>query len=270
MNDFLENDANSDNFSNPDSPFDQFSQNPWLKILFLPGCFLLAAITESSGLIRWLSFGFGHWFHEIGHSLFAWLSGRASIPLLGFAPMSLDKSIFTYLCALFLIGVIGVQGYRYKSPYLIFIAAALFIAQCFYTFIASHQAWEMSMVYGGVGGEFILSSIFIAAFSVHIPTPTYWPLLRFIVVPWSVISFWQSFMLWLHIYRSEALIPWGTIWGGEEDTNGDMNRLHLEFGFSRENLASTYVTTATICLVFIGIVYLISAVPAVQKILKSK
>ncbi|MDB5037276.1 MAG: hypothetical protein JWQ35_804 [Bacteriovoracaceae bacterium] len=253
-----------------DSPFDEFSRNPWVKILFLPGCLLFAIGLESFTLVKIVSFGFTHWFHELGHALFAWLSGRASLPILGLAITSSEKSVFTAISFLFLIVFMGYSGFRYKSPYLLFIAASLFIAQFFYTFVSTYDFWEMSMIYGGVGGEFILAALVISASCHRIPEQTYWDLLRFIVVPWSVVSFWQSFSRWIRILNNEEMIPWGTMWGGADDSNGDMNRLHSQFDFSRGDLAHAYIVTAFICCAFIMINFLWFAWPAIIEILRKQ
>lgn len=253
-----------------ESPFEQFSQSHVIKILFLPICFFMAWLCEDWTIVKSITFGFTHWFHEFGHAIFAWLSGRASLPILGVAITSSEKGAFTYLSFLFLIGFLGYSGIRFKSPYLVFTAILFFLAQSFYTFFATQVFWEMSMIYGGIGCEFMLASLVIAAFAQKIPEQTYWGLLRFVVIPWSVSSFWQSFARWRRIANSEELIPWGSMWGGEGDSNGDMNRLHLEFGFSREALANTYMTTGRICLAFIIGTYLWAAYPVIVDFLKSK
>jgi len=243
--------------------FDEFNQpkleDSWkLRVLFLPVCFLVAMLISSSGVVKWLSFGFRHWFHEFGHSFAAWLGSRASIPLLGFAPTSMEKTFSVYFCFLFLLGFVGWKSWQYRIwPLLIFVSL-VFLAQTWVTLFFGPLRWEMFFVYAGIGGEFFFSALLVSAFSLNLPAQTYWPFLRFLVVPASVISFWISFRQWREIAASEAFIPWGTMWGGQGDSNGDMNRLRNDFGFSPDHLIQLYLNTAWICLGLIVVSYLFS------------
>lgn len=214
----------------------------------LPAAFgfaILAKLTKVPALV--LDY-FRVWLHELGHATIAWCGSRAATPLViapGFAWTSNKpgKSTLVYLCFLFLIGVLGYYGARQKRWFAVVLAGTLFVAQSYFTFIASPLGWEQTVLWSGVGGELVLGALCVVAFYYRLPERLHWDFFRYLLLVIGMYSLLTTTTLWWQVRSDSSLIPWGTGFGGRGDSNGDMNRLHHLFGWSEARLSATYLAT---------------------------
>jgi len=197
------------------------------------------------------------WFHEIGHAVIFWLSGRPATPLsfgpgIGWTSGHLEPNLFTRICFTFLIGVIGFQGIKHRSRFLIGLAAALLMGELYFWFIADEDTWEAIMIFSGIGGQMILGALLVVGFYYRLPDPLRWDFFRFPALAVGLFSYGKCAWLWTQIHQGRALIPMGSF-RSNQDAGGDMNRLLAGHLWDEGFLIRVYVFTALICgLVILG------------------
>ena len=214
------------------------------KILILPGF-----------LLEWLR----AWLHEFGHAFAAWICSRAATPLvlapnLAWANMRPEKSAVVYLCFLFLIGVTGYRALQARSRFLFTFAAALLLLQVIGTFVLGDRACDVLFLFAGCGGELVLGTLLMVGFYYRLPDRLRWDFFRYPSLVIGAHAFGAGLVMWLRALHDRSAVPWGTGFGGREDSGGDMNRL-LDLGWSLERLTHAYVTLALACGVVIGLHY---------------
>lgn len=242
--------ANSDLFS-----FENIYVNRWA----LPIAFLLSAILHWSKLDT-LLLGMRIWIHECGHAVVAWFSGRRATPLpFGWTNISLDRSPIVYICVLALCGLLFYTGWKERKPQTMGVAVVAAIVQFGMTWGLSQDAFEMWFAFGGVGGEFYLSTLLAIGFYLPLPTRWRWDFWRYPALFMGASTFINALSFWHQVKRGSAAIPWGTMLGGSGDAGGDMNQLH-DFGWSDGQIVNTYLAIGQVCLwVTIGI-YVVRAI----------
>jgi hypothetical protein len=53
--------------------------------------------------------------------------------------------------------------------------------------------------------------------------------------------------MWIDISHHRASIPWGSLFFGESDGNGDMNQLYDQAGWTKQEIIRLYLRTGTVC-----------------------
>lgn len=223
-------------------------QNPNLA-LAVPIASLLAVPLNSSLLILVL-LPLQIWIHEFGHATVAWLGGRRALPVpWGWTSISPERSLFVYFGLLFLLALLFRAGFQERLRWPMVLAGVLAVLQFVMTWCLPEQVFEMWMIFGGVGGEFYLSTLLMVGFYLPLPRRLRWDFWRYPVLLTAASSFWRNFWWWRSIQRAEAEIPWGSLLGGAGDAGGDMNRLVDEFGWTEVGIISTYTQLSQVCLV---------------------
>lgn len=234
---------------------DLFSfHNRYANVYIFPGLLVIGAVLGLVPVTAWLLRGIRIWIHEFGHATIAWLSGRQAIPLpIGWTSYSLNRSIFVYLGLLILFGLLYWSGWRERKVWPRVLAVVLVVLQFFITWILDAKTTQMLITFGGIGGEFYLSTLLMVSF--YFPLPNYWrwDAYRYPAVLGAAFCFWQQVGLWWAIAQGRASIPWGALWGGED--SGDMNKLVNLHGWSPDQLVGTYNTISVLCLGAIAAVY---------------
>jgi hypothetical protein len=235
---------------------DVFSfRNRWMNILTFPTIMLVAMLLNGIPLARFFLQGIQIWIHELGHATVAWLAGRRAIPLpFGWTNVQPERSLFVYLGVLTLFGLLFWSGYREKRRWPMVLAVVLAIAQFILTWLTPAWVFEMWLAFGGVGGEFYLSTLFMVSFYFPMPERWRWDFWRYPVGLASAYTFWGSFWMWQRIDRGREDIPWGSMWGGAGDGGGDMNML-VDFGWSDRQIIDTYNSLGGLCLLVLLGVY---------------
>ncbi|MEO1621233.1 MAG: tripartite tricarboxylate transporter TctB family protein, partial [Cyanobacteria bacterium J06632_3] len=146
--------------------------NRYSNTLVFPGLLLIAALLNSVEPIKLLLLGVDIWIHEFGHATIAWLGGHRATPLpFGWTAVGAEKSLFVYFGVLALLGFLFWSGIKEKRRWPMGIAVTLAVVQFFITWVISADTFDMLLSFGGIGGEFYLSTLLIVSF--YFPLPEY-------------------------------------------------------------------------------------------------
>jgi hypothetical protein len=197
---------------------------------------------------KYLLFGARIWVHEFGHATVAWLAGRQATPLpFGWTNVGEVRSLFVYFGLLILFGLFCYRGWQESKKWVMGVAIALALLQFYMTWFISIETYEMWLSFGGIGGEFYLSAFLIISFYFPLPEKWRWDFWRYPTLLLASFTFWSSLWQWQDIKKGASDIPWGTMFGGEGDAGGDMNRLSLDYGWSDQQIMGTYTTLGHLC-----------------------
>ncbi len=224
--------------------------------IVLPGLGAIALLLNAMPIPRMLLNGINIWWHEFGHAIVAWLSGRKAIPLpIGWTNVEPERSLFVYFGILVLLGLLGWSGYKERQRWPMVLAIGLALLQVYMTWWMSADRFEMWLAFGGIGGEFYLCTLMMVSF--YFPLPAYWrwDFYRYPVVLGAAFTFFGKLSSWRQIRRGVESIPWGSLWGGADHAGGDMNILSDQFGWSDQLIIDTYNGIGGWCLLMILSVY---------------
>lgn len=231
-------------------------QNLPVNALAFPLATLLALGLNAS-LIQILLLPWQIWIHEFGHATVAWLGGRRATPLpFGWTNYTFERSLFVYFGILILLGLLFRAGWQENLRWPRVLAVGIAILQFIFTWLLPQRAIELLITFGGIGGEFYLSTFLMVCFYCRFPDRWRWDFWRYLVLVIAASTFWKSFWLWHRIQRGQEAIPWGTLLFGQGDAGGDMNRLNWDFGWRAEQIIQTYTQLGHLCLLVLLGVYL--------------
>lgn len=214
--------------------------NPWVDLLTLPISLLLSALVSFSWFGRLLLFPVQIQFHELGHALPAWLSGRAALPLpFGFTFWREQQSLWTTLLMLLLAGLFVWRGARESRPFAMLVGTALVLATIWLSWVVPTARSRMIVIVGGGAGELLLPCLLLVSFYFPLPDRLRWDFFRFLVVLPAAGSFWASLRMWLAVRDGSQAMPIGSLLGREG--SGDLERLIAEYDFSAPELADLYL-----------------------------
>lgn len=216
--------------------------NPWLALLALPVSLIGALAVSATNFGRMLAMPLQIQFHELGHALVAWLSSRAALPLpFGFTFWRQERSTFTGLCVLFLLGLLFVKSDREGKWFGVLLSGSLIVAWVMLTFVVANERSEMWIIAGGVAGEFVLSGLAMLAFSFPMPDRLRWDFFRLLVLPLATFAWVSSARLWIGVARGTQPLPLGSFLGSAGDLSGDLDRLMHDYGWTADGLTRGYV-----------------------------
>ena len=233
---------------------DPFSfNNRSINRVALPIAFLSAGIAHWTRLDS-LFLGVRIWIHEVGHASVAWFYGHQATPLpFGWTNVNPDRSVIVYLCFATLWGLLGWVGWKEGKRGSMVIAAIAMVLQMRLTWFSKPDDFELWLAFGGVAGEFALSTALIVAFYIPLPDRWRWDFWRYPTMMLAASTFLNSFSFWHQIKRGTADIPWGSMLNGSGDAGGDMNQLS-DFGWSDRHIIEAYTSLGNVCLwVLIGV-----------------
>lgn len=230
---------------------DLFSfSNKYMNRAAFPSAFLFSAIAHWTGLDS-LFLGLRIWTHEFGHATVAWFSGHQATPLpFGWTNVGEDRSIVVYVCFSALWGLLFYTGLNEKKRGIMACSVVAAIVQFWMTWFTSQDMFELRLAFGGVGGEFYLSTVLMLAFYVPLPEKWRWDCWRYLILLIAASTFFNSVSFWNQIKRGTAAIPWGTMLNGSGDAGGDMNQLS-DLGWSDMRIVQTYVGLGQVCLLIL-------------------
>lgn len=228
-------------------------ENEHVNRFALPIAFMVSAIGHWLGL-DFLLFGMRLWIHEFGHAVVAWFSGRGATPLpFGWTNINPERSPIVYTCLLALWGLLFYTGWQERKRWSMGIAVVAAIVQLGMTWFMSQDAFEMWFAFGGVGGEFYLSTLLVVGFYLPLPDRWRWDFWRYPALFMGASTLLNTVSFWHQVKRGTIDIPWGSLLGGAGDAGGDMNQLH-DIGWSDGQIINTYTALGQVCLwVTIGI-----------------
>jgi Zn-finger nucleic acid-binding protein len=217
--------------------------NPWVDLLALPLALVWMAIVATNDLGRMLLYTVQIQFHEFGHAVPAWLSGRAALPLpFGFTFWREERSLFVGLVLASLIGVLIQRGRREGKRFFVLVGATLLALQVLCSLLLSEQTSMMLMILGGIAGELLLSSFVIIAFYFPLLDRLRWDFFRFVLLFPAAGGWLATSVLWIRVKLGVQDLPMGSILGTAGDGSGDLERLVDGYGFSRASITTLYLT----------------------------
>jgi hypothetical protein len=240
---------------------------PWVDLLALPLALFGAFLFSSTTFGRLLAVPVQIQFHELGHALTAWLASRAALPLpFGFTFWREERSTFTALCVLFLLGVLLVRASRERRPFGVLLSTLLFGLWAWLSCSLANQQAERWILAGGVAGEFVLSALAMLAFFFRLPDRLRWDFFRFLVLAPAALAWVSSTRLWVGVARGTQPLPLGSILGSPGDLSGDLERLMMNHGVTAAAITHGYLTLCVASGALWSASYAIFALRALRKL----
>ena len=231
----------------------------WTVNTFVPPALLLLAFLVNLSPVKFLLVGFHVWMHEFGHATAAWMCGFRATPLpFGWTPVEPVYSPFVYFGLLLMFALLFVAGLKERKVWPMLAAVVLAAVQF-------HMTWRMTDLrqefwwgaFGGVGGEFYLSTLFMLSFWVQLPDKFKWGACRYGFFLIGATAFLNIWWHWRDVYRGLEEIPFGSMINGEEDAGGDMNKLMDAFGWKKFTIRRTYWLLGWWCWASLGFMWLL-------------
>ena len=207
---------------------------PRVELALLPGLFALCWAFASTTFGEILSFLPRLQFHELGHALAAWWTGRRALPLpIGFTAWSEERSTLLVGMQVLFLALLALHGVRERKPLPVATATALGVALGIglTTPLAVSEGWVIA---AGQVGETLLPGVFVAAFHLRLPRRIRWDFWRWLVVLVALFALASAVRTGWQIAAGERPLPWGALLGNESD--GDLNRLVAEHGWTEPGL----------------------------------
>ena len=227
-----------------------------LPIAILAGL-IFSSIEGISGTLIWL---FGMPMHEVGHALGYWISGILAIPV---PLMTVPLHSETYFISMIIVGAAIYLLYRFarknNSAFFKFLSGLFAALLILFSLILSSKTCEMVMLYGGLGGEIYLSLLMILIACQELPRYSSWSVKRLIFLGWGSLIFSGTILKWFKIRSGHEKLPMGgaidpDAWFGGE-SNGDLDRLIREFGWTEDFVVKVYSITCVSCIMILVLYY---------------
>lgn len=184
-------------------------------------------------------------FHELGHALLAWSTGRRALPLpFGFTPWSLERSSLLVLMEVVFVVLLATHGVRERrpAPFLVALALGAVLGIGLSTPLEASEPWVIA---GGHVGEALLPGLGLLAFHARLPARVRWDFWRWPLA--LVAAFALAFVVSedREIAQGVRELPSGAFLSGDAAT-GDLERLVLEHGFSPQELRQLFGRLAAV------------------------
>jgi hypothetical protein len=236
--------------------FDHWGVNVVVPPLLL-GLAWLANASPAAFMLR----GFHVWMHEFGHATAAWMCGFRATPLpIGWTPVEPIHSHFVYGGLLILFALLFTAGWKERKIWPMIFAVLLVGVQFYTTWVVSDYRQEFWWgAFGGVGGEFYLSTLFMIFFWVQLPEKFRWGACRYVFFFIGASAFLNIWLRWRDVYHGLEEIPFGSMINGEEDQGGDMNRLMDGYGWTKFQIRRNYLLLGYGCWAALGVAWAVFA-----------
>lgn len=235
------------------SQYDQGMEN----LIAVPVVIVLSLLFCSTNFGRLLAFLVGMPFHEVGHAAASWLSSRIAIPLPFFTFWFDDQSVLMGVIVASVLGWVLFHTYREKNWFMLASASVVTLAWAVTTFLIPPTRTLMWQILSGALGELVFGAFILVAFHFALPDRLRWDFWRWIALIPAGLCFTQATMLWRTVSSDVSQMPWGAAIGSESD--GDMNRLVQQHGWTANDLADFYLNVAYLGLIALAIAYTYAA-----------
>lgn len=243
--------------------FAPWSFDNWTVSVIVPPLLLVLVWVQGFTFFAFMRQGPTICVHELGHATAAWLSGWRATPLpWGWTPVEPVHSNAVYFGLLLLLVLLAVAGVKERKFWPVVIAVALAALQYVMTWRLTDYQKDFYVVFGGVGGEFAISTLLMLSFWVRLPDKFKWGWVRYLAFLVGAMAFLAIWQRWQHIYRGAEELPFGSMINGEDDQGGDMNRLMDDYGWKKFTIRRTYWLLGWWCWAALGAVWLIHVLKA--------
>jgi hypothetical protein len=244
-----------------DDEFILFRFDDWKVNTFVPPLLLGLVLLVNLSPLKFVLTGFHVWMHEFGHATAAWLCGFRATPLpFGWTPVEPVYSPFVYWGLLLLFAVLFAAGVKERKVWPMVAALALAGLQYYMTWkMPEHRQEFWWSAFGGVGGEFYLSTLFMMSFWVQLPEKFKWGACRYVFFFIGATAFLNIWLRWRDIYTGVEEIPFGSMINGEEDQGGDMNKLMDGYGWKKFAIRRNYLLLGWGCWIALGVMWALFA-----------
>jgi hypothetical protein len=214
-----------------------------LELAALPVAFVLAWALVATPFGELVSYVPRLQFHELGHAMAAWWSGRRALPLpIGFTVWSEERSWLLIGLEATFTGLLALHGVRERAP-LPLVFAAVFMVAIAAGLATPLERSEPWVIAAGQIGETLLPALVVAAFHLPLPRRLRWDFWRWIVGLVALFALASVIRTGWQIAGGTRPLPYGSFVGDQSD--GDLNRLIDQYGFTEEGLRSLFGWLAT-------------------------
>lgn len=230
----------------PEAQPTPFMLAPIPELIAIPLLFALAWLVASTQFGELLATFPRIQFHELGHALVAWSTGRRALPLpCGFTFWSLERSPLLVLaeivfCALWLAHGLRTRN-RPAALGAMMVGAILGVGLA--TPLDASEPW---LVAGGGIGEILLPALATAAFHLPLPRRARWDFWRWLVLLAALFALASVVQMWWDIASGAREMPFGSFLSGRESGDGDLERLVNDYGWTEPGLRVFYGRLATL------------------------
>lgn len=211
-------------------------------------------------------------FHEMGHAYTAWLGGRFALPVGAIIPsaaltfIGLDKNPMVIIVVWGVLFLLAYRAHQEELSFVFLSSLALLISSVAMVFGLSKADLDAWISFGGIAGEFALSTFVIVAFNFRSFEKIRWDFFRFPALGLAGFCFMNVFKQWQKIKSGLATLPAGSAMSsdGASDKHGDLNRL-FEAGWSKEQIVNNYVLLGKICVFIIVAVYIYKVATSIEE-----
>lgn len=192
-------------------------------------------------------------FHELGHAMASWLGSRFAVPLPFFTVWSYEQSLPFGLVVAAALGGFAFYSWRERRRFGLVVALGLLSLQLVGSCFLPARLSLMCQILAGALGELVLGALVLVAFHFPLPDRLRWDFWRWPALLPGAVCFGHATLTWLRAASDPRHIPWGAAIGDESD--GDMNRLVRDFGWSAAELGGFYSQAACLSALAIGAAY---------------
>lgn len=228
--------------------------NPWVNGLALPLALGLALLLDHTWLKHLVSnFFVNMWLHELGHAAIAWLSGYYAL-LLPFVTFTYnqEKSLLTSgIVALFL-GAALIAGLSGKHRYLVAVGGGGLVLQLVLTLLVPRRLTFEWLTFGGCAGEMVWSTLLLVSFHHRLPDKIRWDFWRYLALLIGAFGLVHALAQWTGVSHDLSTMPMGSALGGQDDGDGDMNRLLGVYHWTAREVVNAYLRLGYACLLLLG------------------
>ena len=217
-----------------------FAPGPAKELAALAAMFGLAWLFVGTRLGEALAYLCRIQFHELGHALVAWSTGRRAVPLpLGWTTWSLERSYVLVAMQLVFCALLAILGIREKKALALGAATALatLLAWGLSTPLEASEVW---VVAGGTVGEALLPALALLAFHAPLPERLRWDFWRWPLALLAVVALASVSRDDLAIGAGLRPIPFGTFLTGRQG-DGDLERLVNDYGWAHASLGPLFL-----------------------------
>ncbi len=224
-----------------------FAPGPAWELAALAGCFALAWVLTLTSFGEAIAILSRIQFHELGHALVAWSTGRRALPLpFGWTSWSFERSTILVSMELLFPVLLTIHGLRERKPAAIAVAVALgcvFGAGLVIPLTTSEE-W---LVAGGNVGEALLPAVALLAFHAPLPERARWDFWRWPLALVSIVALVSVVSHHADIASGARPVPFGSFVTGRAG-DGDLERLVNDYGWPSESLRPFFGTLSRLAL----------------------